>query len=113
MTDPITPTQADIRRATEWLDVPADTPARRSERDRLAVKFARHRIAAEERGARWGIEAGAGEATEYATFHNKHDDGLSGFDHMALGATEVAETIRALDPKTICDSARETDRDPA
>ena len=35
--------QIDIDRANRWLDRPSDTPARRSERDRLAVRFARHR----------------------------------------------------------------------
>lgn len=40
-------TQADKSRADRWLDRPSDTPARRSERDRLASKFARHREQAE------------------------------------------------------------------
>ena len=50
--------------------------------------FARHRIAA--------LEEAAKVADEYVAFHDKHDDGLSGFTHMALGAREVAEEIRAL-----------------
>ena len=33
-------------------------------------------------------------ADEYARFHRKHDDGLSGFDGMALGAEELADAIR-------------------
>ena len=42
-------TDADLKRANTWLDRPSDTAARRSERDRLAVRFARHRIAERER----------------------------------------------------------------
>ena len=42
-------TDADLKRANAWLDRPSDTAARRSERDRLAVRFARHRIAERER----------------------------------------------------------------
>jgi hypothetical protein len=34
-------------------------------------------------------------AEEYRDWHTKHDDGLSGFCHMALGADEVADRIRA------------------
>lgn len=41
-------TQADKNRADQWLDRPSDTPARKSERDRLAHKFARHREQAEQ-----------------------------------------------------------------
>lgn len=51
-------------------------------------QIARHRIAA--------LEEAAKVADEYVAFHDKHDDGLSGFTHMALGAREVAEEIRAL-----------------
>ena len=56
--------------------------------DHHAEPFARHRIAA--------LEEAAKVADEYVAFHDKHDDGLSGFTHMALGAREVAEEIRAL-----------------
>lgn len=42
----MTVTDEDRARAQRWLDRPSDTPARRSERDRLAVRFARHRQAA-------------------------------------------------------------------
>lgn len=42
------------------------------------------------------LDEAAKEADEYAAFHDKHDDGLSGFDYMASGAREVAENIRAL-----------------
>lgn len=67
--------------------------------------FARHRIAAEQRGklegARLAIEAAGGECVEYEAWHNKHDDGLSGFGHMALGASEVRDTIRSLSPAKI------------
>ena len=45
-------TDADLKRANAWLDRPSDTAARRSERDRLAVRFARHRIAERERVVR-------------------------------------------------------------
>ena len=51
-------------------------------------QIARHRIAA--------LEEAAKVADEYVAFHDKHDDGLSGFTHMVLGAREVAEEIRAL-----------------
>ncbi len=40
----------------------------------------------------------AGVADEYAAWHNKMDDGLSGFDKMALGAEEVAAAIRSQEP---------------
>lgn len=67
--------------------------------------FARHRQAAYERGklegARLAIEASAGECVEYEAWHNKHDDGLSGFGHMALGASEVRDNITALSPAKI------------
>lgn len=73
--------------------------------DELAQAFARHRIAAEQRGklegARLAIEASAGECVEYEAWHNKHDDGLSGFGHMALGASEVRDNITALSPAKI------------
>jgi hypothetical protein len=42
------------------------------------------------------VEQCAKVADEYAAWHDKHDDGLSGFDKMAEGAREVAETIRNL-----------------
>ena len=51
-----------------------------------------HRVAAENAA----LEEAAKVADEYVAFHDKHDDGLSGFTHMALGAREVAEEIRAL-----------------
>jgi len=34
------------------------------------------------------MEDAAGQCREYAGWHNKMDDGLSGFDKMALGAEE-------------------------
>lgn len=55
-------------------------------------QIARHRIAA--------LEEAAKVADEYAVFHDKHDDGLSGFGHMALGAREVADELRALKGQT-------------
>lgn len=42
------------------------------------------------------LDEAAKVADEYAVFHAKHDDGLSGFDYMASGAREVAENIRDL-----------------
>lgn len=60
--------------------------------DTVIQAFARHRIAARDAA----LEEAAKVADEYAVFHDKHDDGLSGFTHMALGAREVAEEIRAL-----------------
>lgn len=42
------------------------------------------------------LDEAAKVADEYAVFHDKHDDGLSGFDYMASGAREVAENIRTL-----------------
>ena len=58
----------------------------------LAEAFARHRIAAENAA----LERAAKVADDYVTYHDKHDDGLSGFDKMSLGASEVAEEIRAM-----------------
>lgn len=49
-----------------------------------------------EAARREALEQAAKVADEYATWHNKSDDGLSSFDKMALGAEEVAEQIRAL-----------------
>jgi hypothetical protein len=65
-------------------------------------QLARYRIAAEERGARWAIEAGAAAPQRVRN--------LYGLDAISCGYCEAE--IRALDPKTICDRARETDRDP-
>lgn len=64
----------------------------RSYRHFLFDELARHRIAA--------LEEAAKVADEYAVFHDKHDDGLSGFGHMALGAREVADELRALKGQT-------------
>lgn len=58
----------------------------------LLQAFARHRIAAENAA----LERAAKVADDYVTYHDKHDDGLSGFDKRSLGASEVAEEIRAL-----------------
>ena len=35
-------------------------------------------------------------ADEYCKWHCEHDDGLSGFGHMAQGAEEVAAAIRNM-----------------
>ena len=60
--------------------------------DLLLETLARHRIAAENAA----LERAAKVADDYVTYHDKHDDGLSGFDKMSLGASEVAEEIRAM-----------------
>ena len=95
MTDPITPTQADRYAYDNLMDDPCyDDPQFAPEH------FARHRIAAEERGARWAIEAGA-----------KQVAGTNADMHRNASAAYLTccKAIRALDPKAICDSARETD----
>ena len=45
---------------------------------------------------RQALEEAAAIATEYAQWHDKNDDGLSGFAAMSVGAEEVADRIRAL-----------------
>ncbi len=45
---------------------------------------------------RQALEEAAALATEYAQWHDKNDDGLSGFAAMSVGAEEVADRIRAL-----------------
>lgn len=64
-----------------------------------AIAAMQPHIAAErEDAARRALEAAASECEGYAAWHSQHDDGLSGFGHMALGASEIADEIRAIDP---------------
>ena len=67
--------------------------------------FTRHRIAAEERGARWGIE---GSIAENAILKAAAKEAAM-YDYVNA-FRDSTFSIRALDPKTICDRARETDR---
>lgn len=57
-----------------------------------------HIEAQREDAARMALEAAADECKKYAAWHDQHDDGLSGFDYMALGGREVTDVIRAIDP---------------
>ncbi|MEN6301332.1 MAG: hypothetical protein ABFD96_01330, partial [Armatimonadia bacterium] len=68
---------------------PIDTPARRSERDRLAVRFARHRIA----GVKAGLEAAAKEARDCAVY----DQNMQ-LLHTDIRAT-CATAIRNINPE--------------
>lgn len=92
MPDPIKPTAAD-REALERID-DALGFLLDNEREIVLQAFARHAQQAREQAAK--------VADEYAAYHDKHDDGLSGFDKMALGAREVAEEIRALKEQPPC-----------
>ena len=57
-----------------------------------------HIEAQREAAARDALEAAADAGDKYAAWHNEHDDGLSGFGHMALAGGEIADEIRAIDP---------------
>ena len=72
-----------------------------------AVMIARYRIEAEERGAQWAIEAGKRDHIDWyrllKAIRKEHGSGMSDIAHG------IVATFDALDPKAICDSARETD----
>lgn len=59
----------------------------------LCELFAAHRIAAE----RETVEQIVEWLRESAAWHEKHDDGLSGFGHISLGQTEAADAIEQGD----------------
>ncbi len=42
------------------------------------------------------LDMAADDCRTYSEWHNKMDDGLSGFDKMSLGAKECADIIRQL-----------------
>lgn len=122
MTDPITPTQAD-RDAAAYYRAATDYGSNDPSGDLLVIAIARVRIAAEERGARWGIEAAAEWFSDRFSDAVQADteNGVKWLNERAADAylkdapdtlaaiREGEEAISALDPKTICDSARETD----
>ncbi len=59
----------------------------------IVQAFAAHRIAAE----RETVERIVEWMRESAAWHEKHDDGLSGFGHISLGQTEAADAIEEGD----------------
>jgi len=104
VTDPITPTQADRDAALAIQICGCATPEQRKS-DIAAIEAYRH--AAEERGARWAIEAGKRDHIDWyrllKAIRKEHGSGMSDIAHG------IVATFDALDPKAICDSARETD----
>lgn len=97
MTTPIT--QADREAAAKWAKMQgrhaqaANILRGSCDTAPLVKLFAAHRIAAE----RETVERIVEWLRESAAWHEKHDDGLSGFGHISLGQTEAADAIEEGD----------------
>lgn len=108
MSDPIKPTAAQVDAVLYQMATFQDgnaqphTIALINEMADLLQAFAAHAQQAREQALEEAVQV----AREYAAYHDKHDDGLSGFDKMALGASEVADEIRALRRIDALDSFR-------
>jgi hypothetical protein len=84
-------TDADVKRATDWLAIPIDTPARRSERDRLAVRFALHRIA--------GAKAALEKAAELCNERGAYEREGFGLSRATQNYFRARDAIRNIDPE--------------
>jgi len=111
MTGPVTVTKADREAAAEFF---------RDERTGLSVKFnwprsiallleafARHRLAAEERGARMALEAAA-KVAEEGHAHWRDKSGRTAnkresrdYETMAIACVHVSAAIRQIDPAAL------------
>ncbi len=117
MTGPVTVTQADREAAAEFsatvarcsMKEPqiADCLAGKQDNALIVQAFARHRLAAEERGAKMALEAAAKVADEgHAHWRDKSGRTANkresrDYETMAIACVHVSAAIRQIDPAAL------------